>query len=573
MPSASPIVTQPLVRMIPRFLVLLAVGWVVGPRVHAQPYSDAYPRNAGIDVIGYVFDLEVTDADDVLRGRTAVDVRFVEPGSTLRLDLINRSDAHDGKGMAVTAVESDGRALEYSHTDDAVVVDLGRSARAGERLTVQVSYEGVPADGLVIGPNKYGDRTFFSDNWSSRVRNWLPVVDHPYDKATTEMRVIAPSHYQVASNGTLVEHTDLDNNRRLSHWVNPVPTATWLYFLGVARMAVQVVDTWDGVPIETWVYWQDREAGFYDFAEPSKRVLAFYADLIGPYVNRRLANIVSNATPGGGMEAASTPAYADRSVSGNRERRWQHVIIHEIAHQWFGNAVTQRHWNDVWLSEGFATYYTLRFREHAYGHDDFLDGLRRARQDVVAFYAESAENYDFQLIRPSIEDLNDVSGWMMYQKGAWILHMLRDEVGAEVYDEAIRSYYAEYINRNASTADLRRHMEEASGHNLESFFQQWLFQGGIPTVAATWWTSDGTLHYTLHQTQPTYQYALEVDVQVRYDDGSLSPIETVELARGDAEQATHAMPIPDGRDVVEMMLDPRLRLLAAFEIRNEAGGR
>ena len=550
-----------------RFLFLLAAGFLLGPSAWAQSYSDSYPKNPGIDVIGYVFDIEVTDSNDVIHGRTAVDVRFVEPSSSLRLDLIERSDALEGRGMTVTSVESNGQALEFTHADDAVVIGLGSPARAGERRTVHVQYEGIPAAGLKIGPNKYGDRTFFSDNWSSRVRNWLPVVDHPYDKATTEMRIVAPSHYQAASNGMLVEHTDLEGNRRLHHWVNPVPTATWLYFIGVARMAVQVVDTWEGVPVETWVYPQDRDAGFYDFAEPSKKVLAFYADLIGPYVNDRLANIVSNGTPGGGMEAASTPAYSDRSVSGNRERRWQHVIIHEIAHQWFGNAVTEYHWNDVWLSEGFATYYTLLFREHLYGHDDFIAGLENARERVVDFYAD---DYDFQLVRPYIEDLNDVSGLMMYQKGAWVLHMLRDKLGADTYYAAIRAYYAEYINRNASTADLRRHLEEASGLDLEAYFQQWLFQGGIPTVAASWRVDGGTLHTSLQQTQPTYQYDLEVDLQVRYDDGTLSDITTVELAKGSGEVAS-SMPVPDGKAVSEVILDPNVRLLAAFEVHDDAG--
>ncbi len=551
-----------------RLLVLLALGLLSVPGLRAQSYSDSYPKNPGLDVIGYVFDIEVTDSDDVIRGQTAIDVRFVEPGSSLRLDLIRRTEARDGLGMMVTGVESDGQSLEFTHAEDAVVIDIGRQARAGERLTVHVAYEGIPAAGLKIGPNKYGDRSFFSDNWSSRVRNWVPVVDHPSDKAMTEMRVVAPSHYQVASNGTLAEHTDLEGNRRLTHWKNPVPTATWLYFIGVARMAVQVVDTWNGVPIETWVYPQDRDAGFYDFAEPSEKVLAFYSDLVGPYVNQRLANIVSNGTPGGGMEAASTPAYADQSVSGNRERRWQHVIIHEIAHQWFGNAVTESTWNDVWLSEGFATYYTLLFREHLYGSDDFRAGILDSRQRVLNFYAD---DYDFQLVRPYIEDLNNVSGAMMYQKGAWVLHMLRERMGIDAYNAGIRAYYAEFMNGNAETADLRRHLEAASGLDLEQFFQQWLFQGGVPTVAANWWTDNGTLHYALQQVQPNYQYDLEVDIQFVYSDGSHSEVIPVRLplVGGEAVDVTSSMPL-DGKEVVSMIPDPNVRLLSKFEVSNEA---
>lgn len=549
--------------MITRLLILLLTGYALGPRALAQTYGDAYPRNSGIDVIGYVFDIEVTDADDVIRGQTAIDVGFIKPALSLRLDLVGLSEAHEGKGMKVIGVQSDGESLAFTHADDVLMIDLGQTTEAGEQRTVHVRYEGVPAAGLVIGPNKYGDRTFFSDNWSSKARNWLPVVDHPSDKATTEMRVVAPSHYQVASNGVLVEHSDLDGGRRLTYWMNPVPTASWLYFLGVARMAVQVVDTWEGIPLETWVYWQDRDAGFYDFAEPSMKVLAFYSHLVGPYVNGRLANIVSNATPGGGMEAASTPAYSDRSVSGNREARWQHVIIHEIAHQWFGNAVTELSWNDVWLSEGFATYYTLLAREYLYGHDDFQAGLLDARRQVLAYYAE---DYDFQLVRSYIANLNDVSGRMMYQKGAWVLHMLREQLGAQAFDAAIQAYYAEFMNRNAQTADLRRHLEEVSGLDLKPFFQQWLFQGGVPTVSVTWHTANKRLHYTLQQTQPTYRFDLEVELQVRSADGTRSDVISVPLPWG--ETVTGSMPVRD-RVVVEVTPDPHARLLAAFEVRNE----
>ena len=136
--------------------------------------------------------------------------------------------------MTVTHVESGGEDLTFRHQDDQIFIDLGREMGVNEQIDVTVHYHGESAAGLKIGPNKYGDRTFFSDNWSSRVRNWLPVVDHPSDKATTEMIVVAPSTYQVASNGTIAETSDLGDGTRMTHYVNPVPTATWLYFVGVS---------------------------------------------------------------------------------------------------------------------------------------------------------------------------------------------------------------------------------------------------------------------------------------------------------------------------------------------------
>lgn len=548
----------------------LLVAWALaGPAsASAQDYGDSYPKNPDIDMLEYVFELTFTDESDVVFGRTTATARFLAPGQReLRLDLVRRSDALDGAGMVVSRVERDGRALPFRHERDQVFIDLGVEVPDGDGVTVEVHYSGRPADGLDVGPNKYGDRTFFSDNWSSRVRNWLPVVDHPYDKATTEMIVVAPSHYQVASNGTIAEVTDRGDGTRLTHYVNPVPTATWLYFVGVAQFAVQQVDSYDGIPIETWVYWQDRDAGFYDFAEPSKKTMAYYSDLIGPYVNERLANIVSNATPGGGMEAASTPAYSDQSVSGNRERRWQHVIIHEIAHQWFGNAVTEYHWNDVWLSEGFATYYTLLARRHLYGHDDFVEGLKGSRTTVTDFYAT---DFDFQIVRPYIEDLNDVSGSMMYHKGAWVLHMVRDRIGADAYDEGIRSYYAEHLNGHAQSADLRRHLEEASGQDLETFFRQWLFQGGIPRLEVEWRGDGGDVVLEVRQVQERYAFDLEVDVALLYDDGSVGgrvgETTTVSLSAGGGPGSA-VLRVEDGADVADLVVDPHTRLLATWSIR------
>ena len=540
--------------------LLLLLALILVPAAQGQhTYSDSYPKNLGIDVQNYVFGIALSDDSDSIEGQTTVDVRFLEAGRTLRLDLVEQSAALEGKGMTVKLISMDGARLSWQHDNDALTIDLGRLVAAGERIQVTVEYAGVPAAGLRIGENKYGDRTFFSDNWSSRVRNWVPTVDHPYDKSTHEFVVTAPAHYQVVSNGVQMESTDLGDGMRRTHWKNSAPVATWLYFLGVAEFAMQQVDTFDGKAIETWVYRQDREQGFYDFAIPSKQVLAFYSDLIGPYAYERLANVVSPAT-GGGMEAASTPAYAEGSVSGTRSRRWQHVIIHEIAHQWFGNAVTEHHWNDVWLSEGFATYYTLLFRQYAYGQDDFIAGLKDARNRVITFY-ENEDNYDFQLVRPFIEDLNDVSGGMMYQKGAWTLHMLREKLGIDTYTQGIRAYYAEHFNGNAQTADFQRSMEEASGLDLSQHFDQWLFQGGIPHLALIWGQRDGGFRIQVSQTQETFAFDIEVDLDIRFADGTA---ERVTIPVNGLDPATFGENYET--EISEIVVDPDTRLLASWEL-------
>jgi aminopeptidase N len=337
--------------------------------------------------------------------------------------------------------------------------------------------------------------------------------------------------------------------------------------LGVADFAVQHLDRFDGKPIQTWVARQDRDAGFFDFAEPTKKVLAYYSDLVGPFSYEKLANIVSNATSGG-MEAASAIAYSEAAVTGDRSRRWQHVIIHEIAHQWFGNAVTEADWNDVWLSEGFATYYTLLFRGHAYGHDDFVAGLQDARKRVAAFYKD---DYDFQVVRPYVSDLNDVSGPMMYQKGAWTLHMLREKLGVDAFTAGVRSYYAEYRDKNARTADFMRHLEEASGQNLEGFFTQWLFQGGMPHVEASWRAEGDTVKVDLTQTQPKYRFALDVDIGLRYADGTIGKATSVKLPGGGGAHSKSSCSVHAEKEVADVVVDPETRLLATWNVSRASG--
>ena len=527
------------------------------------PVQDGYPKNWNVDMLHYAFALQLSDETDTIVGQATVAARFLESGpSTLRLDLIRRSESLDGKGMTVTRIHQNGHDLEYRHENDQIWIDLGQPAAALERTEVTVEYQGVPASGLKIAPNKHGDRSFFSDNWSSRAKNWLPTVDHPYDKATNEFIVTAPDRYQVISNGLLVEETDLGNGQRRTHWHNSVPIPPWLYVLGVAEFAVQYVDTFEGKSIQTWVYRQDRDAGFYDFAVPTKQALGYFSDLIGPFSYEKLANIQSNSV-GGGMEAATAIFYGDRSVTGTRDRRWQHIIVHELAHQWFGNAVTEYEWNDLWLSEGFATYYTLLFRRYAYGRDDFVEGLKDARDRVYTYYED---DYDFRIIRPHLPDLNDVSGSMIYQKGAWVLHMLRVLVGEDAYNHGVRTYYAAYRDRNASTNDFRRHIEEASGMELDWFFDQWLYQGGVVHLDGHWSYEDesGEFVIELQQTQPAYSFRIVTEIELELRDGSRT---RTSVTLDGSDRVGHR--VSTEQPVVSIVVDPDTELLARWTIARQ----
>lgn len=528
----------------------------------AYSFTDPYPKNPNIDAVNYKFEFELSDHTDEILGTATIDIRFLVDGiKTLRLDLIKKSSILGHKGMHVTVVKSDGESVQYEHEKDVLLINLPSSSIKNQQIQFTISYQGIPATGLIIADNKYGDRTFFSDNWPNKGRNWLPTIDHPYDKATCEFVITAPSHYQVVSNGLLIEKTDLSASRRRTHWKQSVPIAPWLFLVGVAKFAVQHVDDFKGKAIQTWVYPQDRTAGFYDFAEPTKKVLEFYSNNIGPFSYEKLANIQSNSVQGG-MEAASAILYGDKSVSGERNTRWRNIVIHEIAHQWFGNSVTEYDWDDVWLSEGFATYFTLLFIEHEYGHDAFLKGLETSKKRVDNFYLKNPE---YTIVHNNLKDMGKVSSSHTYQKGSWILHMLRGVVGTENFWRGIKSYYKKYQNANATSEDFRREMEEVSGKDLTVFFKQWLNQGGALKYDGNWkYNKDkNQIIISMDQVQKDgshFEMPLEVGI---YFEGQDQPkIEIIQL-----NEKSNVFTINVDAEPIRLVLDPNTWVLMDAEFR------
>ena len=205
--------------------------------------------------------------------------------------------------------------------------------------------------------------------------------------------------------------------------------------------------------------------------------MAFVVERVGPYSYEKLANVQA-AGHSGGMELASSIFYGDRDVASGRA-----PVVHEIAHQWFGDSVTERDWDDVWLSEGFATYFTLLFTEHDEGREAFVDGLRRSRAQVLQLEQKFPNS---PVVHRNLDDMTRVLNGLIYQKGGWVLHMLRAEVGTGHFWTAIREYYRRYQDQNASTADLRAIFEQVSGKDLGWFFAQWLTRPGVPKLEGSW---------------------------------------------------------------------------------------
>ena len=457
--------------------IILTFALIIGI-LHTSLQADDYLKNLNIDILNYVFRLVLSDDTDVINGETTVDIRFLTDGvEEFSLDLIGTS-AGSTTGMTVTGVTEGSNSLRFVHENNKVKIYLSSPSKINQRSQFTVSYRGIPADGLIISTNKYEERTFFGDNWPNRARNWLPTIDHPYEKATNEFIITAPEHYQVIANGLKIEETNYAGSRT-THWKQSVPISSYLMVIGVARFAVQYVDYYEGKSVQTWVYPQDRDNGFYDFAR-AKRVLEFFGSRVGPYPYEKLANVQSK-TRYGGMENASAIFYSERSVSG--QRRSEGTVTHEIAHQWFGDSVTADDWHHIWLSEGFATYFTHLFNEFTYGRDRMVEGLLGNQQRIINYYRQNPTS---PVVDERITVLTDLLNANSYQKGGWVLHMLRGVIGDEDFWGGIRQYYKEYRDDNALTEDLQRVMEEVSGRELSWFFQQWIYQPGQPKYEGTW---------------------------------------------------------------------------------------
>lgn len=512
--------------------------------VPALASADTYPRQTGVDAIHYVFHLSLGDASDEISGQTTVTVKFVTDG--VREVVLDLTSAAAGKGMSVRSVEK----LPFTHENNRLRVTLPSPSKAGQEFSFTVTYAGIPAAGLHIGPNLHGERTFFSDSWPTDARQWLPVIDHPSDKATSEFIVTAPNHYQVVSNGLLIEEIDLPNGQRRTHWKQSVPIASWLNALGVARFTAHHAGAVKGIPLQTWVFPQNRETGIAIFEDLSRRTLTFFIDHIGPYSYEKLANIQAMGM-GGGMELASAIFYGEKDVAAGRA-----PVVHEIAHQWFGDSVTERDWDDVWLSEGFATYFTLLFTEHDEGRDAFVDGLKKSREQVLGLTRKLP---DAPIVHRNLDDMRRVLNGLIYQKGGWVLHMLRAEVGTETFWTAIREYYRRYQNQNASTAELRAVFEQVHGKPLGWFFDQWLTRPDLPKLEGTWRydAASKQVLITVTQAQAGEPYRLNLEIGIVPAAGALPKIQRLAVTG-----RTMVMGILVDAEPVAVTIDPATWLLS-----------
>ncbi len=500
------------------------------------------PYAPGFDALHYDVRLALPDTGSFIEGEMRGRFALITPSpDTLSLDLT---------GLAVSGVNADGSPAAFRYEAGKLHVPVPEGADLGDTLDVLVRYSGHPADGLILGQNLHGTPTAFADNWPDRARFWFPSIDHPSDKATArfQVRLSPATGRRVISNGVLEGSDD----GSVWTWTNHEPIPTYTMVIGAADFEVATVGRacvgGACTDVTTWLYPPDAVRGAASFRRAAEMV-EYYVELIAPFPYAKLAHVQS-ATRFGGMENASAIFYSEQAISEGRDI--EKTVAHETAHQWFGDAVTEADWHHLWLSEGFAEYFAVLFFEHADGRA----ALEALMADSRQAYLQSGDAEE-PVVNPDEQNLFGLLNTNNYYKGAWVLHMLRNLLGDDVFFEGIRTYYRRHVHGTALTDDLRRAFETASSRDLTSFFDQWIHRPGHPKLALEWEFADGTARVDVRQVQsgawPVFDFPLELAFET--SDGTVR--RSVQIDARD-ESVEFDLPSPPSA----LLADPAVRLLA-----------
>lgn len=378
-------------------LLLAASGFAQTPA--SRQVTDGYRRQSGFDVLHYNLSLSVSDTSNVIHGRAQLTIlRRARQDTTLALDC---------KNLTVTALQVHAQAVKYVSQAEQLEIVL---PPGDDTLNVAIEYRGEPKDGLYIQQNKFNRRTIFADNWPDRARNWFPGVDHPNDKATVEFHITAPERYTVVANGQLEREQHNLNGTKTWNWRETAPIPTYCMVFGAAEFAVLHLGEVENVPVSYYVFPGDDGAALKNFGRTAS-ILQFFSKTFGPYPYEKLA-LVQSSTRFGGMENSSAIFFAETVPTAPGA---EGTNAHEIAHQWFGDAVTETDWHHLWLSEGFATYFAALFYEHADGEAAFREKMRANRNG----YLEFARKKLTPILDTTVTRYFDLLNGNNYPKAAW----------------------------------------------------------------------------------------------------------------------------------------------------------
>lgn len=519
------------------------------------------PRGlGGIDVLDYQISLSLPDRGNRISGVARLVFLRTRPTDTLVLDLV---------GMSVDQVSVNGWPARYIRDSATVRIALRPAKANGGEDTVAVSYAGEPADGLIIRTDSLGRWTGFGDNWPTRARYWIPSRDNPADKATVTWLIAGPVGRKVVANGELVEENPRASiqmpdgiSNALTVWRESKPIPVYLMVIAAAPLAYFDLgqsacgQSEFGGCVRQSVYVAPEQRRFLPgpFAHAGA-IVEYFSTLAGPFPYEKLAHLQSS-TKFGGMENASAIFYSDKGFRDGTMGTG--VIAHEIAHQWFGDAVTPARFADLWLSEGFATYFEELWVRHSAGDAAFRRSLSESRAAIIA-----SEDVATRPVIDSAEtDYLKLLNANSYAKGGWTLHMLRGMLGDSAFFRGVRSYYLKHRHANALTGDLLAELEASSGKELGWFFRQWLERPGFVELTTSWTYDKTTKRVRVRVDQGARFGAYRFPLTVAVRDKSGERRTTVEIPAQRTTTVTLPLDLPNAPTGVVM--DPDVALLARF---------
>ena len=457
-------------------------GWEGKPEP-AAPTRASVAAAAGqddFDVTQYVLDLDFDEFSRAVSGSvTMTAVSLVPALAHVPLDLAQTT-------MTVSSVTRSGVPLAFTHANNVLDITLDQPRAAGQPFEITVVYSGIPSTGSgAISWRKYASTGVGQIVWTlsepEGARQWWPCKDRPDDKAYVVERWTVRPDWFATGNGRLVGTTTLPSGRKRYQWQSTRPLTTYLVSVAATNYATfsasYALLSGGTLPLNYYVYTEDLLEAQTSFSE-LPNMLRHFEQTFGGYPFAEDQYGMSAFGWGGAMEHTANTSYGYQLIDGTHRYDW--IVAHELAHQWFGDSVSPETWNDVWLNEGFATYAEALWAES-------LGGSGSYRNYMASLWSSSFAGSVYapaQLFGPTV-----------YDKGAWVLHMLRRVVGDASLFGGLRDWYAGRRDGVGNTAELRAVFEARAGADLGWFFDEWVYGTGQPSyeiAASTVDRGDGT---------------------------------------------------------------------------------
>lgn len=469
-----------------------------------EAFPAAAPQGAaaGVDALHYTLDLEFDHPNQTITGQVSGQYEVLNAGmTTLVLDLYD--------DMVVSDVTLGATSLSFTHAGAQLSITLDRPYAAGEILDVTVAYSGVPASagfGAFVWSSHATGPVFWSLSEPTYGPVWWPSVDDPADKVTAEMIFTVQSGLAAVSNGVLLSTRPVPGNKTEYHWRTTYPIAPYLISIACSNYST-FTDSYTpqagGSPMELsyWVYPQDLSDAQIDFAV-TKEIMNTYAQIFGeyPFIDEKYG--MAAVGFGGAMEHQTATSYGASLITGTNVYDW--INAHEVAHQWWGDSLTLVEWPDIWTHEGFATYSEALWFETVGGPStlqSYMAGL-----DSGPFTGPVYDN-------PSL------FGRTVYDKGGWVLHMLRHVMGDPAFFQLLYDYHAQHKYVSTSTPLFQAAAEAEHGQDLSWFFNQWVYGTGRPTYEWGWTAADQGIGWKvflrIDQVQAGQSFSMPLDVTVQ----------------------------------------------------------